>query len=193
MTPARSSVYNPLTKPRRVIRVAVQAAHGGAVQEGEKRMRRKSVLIVDDDAFMRSMIRAMLQGIGLDHVEIAEDGAIGLSKLRALPAQYGLVLLDLDMPVTGGLAFLRELRQEPDARLHELPVVLLTAEPERRNAAAANSLGASGFVAKSDVTATELAPYVERALSTESAARTAHAAPPNPGAARLQVNGARAS
>lgn len=156
-------------------------------------MRGKGVLIVDDDAFMRSMIRTRLQETGLDDIEVAEDGVIGLSKLRASPARYGLVLLDLEMPVMAGLAVLRELRQEPDARLHALPVLLLTDEPERRNAVAAKSLGASGLIAKSGMTAQELAPYVERALSTKAAARTARAAPADPVAARLQVDGERVS
>lgn len=127
-------------------------------------MRKKACLIIEDDSFQRSMIRTMMQGLGLDDTEVAEEGATGLSKLRAHPGAYDLVLLDLEMPVMGGLSFLRELRQEPDDRLRDLPVVVLTGYPEKDNVVAAQQLGVTGFLTKSGLTAQGLKPYVKRAL-----------------------------
>ena len=93
-----------------------------------------SVLVVDDDATMRSMTRQMLERTGLVVGE-AENGEEGLKWLDAhqLPS---IILLDLMMPVMDGFEFLERM-QENDA-WSGIPVVVVTAM----------DLGA-GFVVKS--------------------------------------------
>jgi PAS domain S-box-containing protein len=90
------------------------------------------VLIVEDDAPTRDLLRRALEGDGWVVAE-AENGRVGLERLmERVPA---LVLLDLMMPVMDGCRFAAELRQNPAWR--DLPVVVITAQdltPEERRA-----------------------------------------------------------
>ena len=80
------------------------------------------VLLVEDDAALRQMMRRMLEAEHATVVE-AENGARALELLRR--ARPGLILLDLNMPVMDGFAFLREFRRH--AEWEQIPVVVLTA------------------------------------------------------------------
>src|SRR6185436_1265687 len=68
------------------------------------------VLIVDDDACIRSFCRTVLEPIGLRCVE-ASDGELGLE--AAAQQDFDLILLDIDMPKMQGPDVLRHLRKEP--------------------------------------------------------------------------------
>ena len=83
----------------------------------------KSVLIVEDDADARKLMRRLFEKEGWTVTE-AENGRVGLD---AVAAQVpGLVLLDLMMPEMDGFEFIEHLRKRPDGR--DLPVVVLTAK-----------------------------------------------------------------
>ena len=85
------------------------------------RKRGGRVLVVDDEADMRKMLTEYLAGVGLESVT-ASDGKDGLEKVRT--ESPDAVILDLMMPVMGGLTFLKKLRKDP---LHTgLPVFVLT-------------------------------------------------------------------
>jgi two-component system response regulator PrrA len=91
-----------------------------------------AVLIVDDDAALRRMLRLTLQGGGFE-VRIAENGRDALESVcEHVP---DAVVLDLEMPVMDGRAFYRELRQ----RGIEVPVLIVSAYGAR---AAGRELGA---------------------------------------------------
>jgi two-component system phosphate regulon response regulator PhoB len=102
---------------------------------------RPFVLIVDDDDVIRSLLRSTLPDEGYDVIE-AEDGkqALHISETQR-PA---LVLLDWRMPGLSGGDVLAELkRRHPD-----VPVIVLTAEPEETVRGQAESLGADVFMTK---------------------------------------------
>jgi CheY-like chemotaxis protein len=102
---------------------------------------RPFVLIVDDDEVIRSLLRLTLPDEGYDLVE-AGDGeqALQISGAR----QPALVLLDWRMPGLSGAEVLGALKQtHPD-----VPVIVLTAEPEANVRAQAESLGADVFISK---------------------------------------------
>src|SRR5271170_1854363 len=81
--------------------------------------RRTRILIVDDSAVMRSLLRSVVSAdAGLEVAGTAADGASALSSLGML--RPDLVLLDVEMPVMDGLATLRELRE----RGHRMPVIM---------------------------------------------------------------------
>jgi CheY-like chemotaxis protein len=82
------------------------------------------VLVVDDDAEVRSMIRRTIEGTGLRVAEAA-NGREALRWLEANP-DPALILLDLMMPEMDGFEFLDEIRQ-PDG-WPGTPVVVLTAK-----------------------------------------------------------------
>ena len=83
----------------------------------------KSVLIVEDDADARRMMRRLFEKEGWT-VSEAENGRVGLESVTA--HKPGLVLLDLMMPEMDGFEFVEELRKRPDGA--DLPVVVLTAK-----------------------------------------------------------------
>lgn len=91
-----------------------------------------AVLIVDDDAALRRMLRLTLQDGGFE-VRIAENGRDALACVAdELP---DAVVLDLEMPVMDGRAFYRELRE----RGIQVPVLIVSAHGAR---AAGRELGA---------------------------------------------------
>ncbi len=92
------------------------------------------VLICDDSAVMRSMVKRALTmtGLSIGEVTFAENGEVALDKLRERP--YDLLLLDVNMPVRDGLSTLTELRET--LGIKRMPVVSVTSEGsiEKRDA-----------------------------------------------------------
>ncbi len=103
------------------------------------------VLIVEDSAVMRSLLRSViLADPGLEVAGTAADGATALESVRLdVP---DLILLDVEMPVMDGLATLRELR----ARRHTMPVIMCSSLTQHGAQVTIDALasGASDYVAK---------------------------------------------
>jgi CheY-like chemotaxis protein len=102
-----------------------------------------TVLVVDDAAEMRLLLRAMLGRAGY-RVIVADGGAQALQLLEHEPP--ALIVVDFMMPGMDGPAFIRKLRQLPGH--HDLPVLMLTAAPEERHIEAAFSAGADDYLTK---------------------------------------------
>jgi len=84
---------------------------------------RDLVLVVEDDAGTRDMLRKTLEKEGWEVAE-AENGRVGLQQVAR--AQPSLILLDLMMPEMDGFAFVTELRKSEQGR--RLPIVVLTSK-----------------------------------------------------------------
>ena len=97
------------------------------------------VLVVDDDASIRSMVQLMLSSEGY-RVASAIDGQDALEQIVA--RRPDVVLLDLQMPVMSGWELLEALRE----RHIDVPVVVMTAAYRAR--AEAERHGAAGHLAK---------------------------------------------
>jgi two-component system chemotaxis response regulator CheB len=107
--------------------------------------RRTRILIVDDSAVMRSLLRSVVSSdAGLEVVGTAADGETALSAIESI--RPDLILLDVEMPVMDGLVTLRKLR----ARGHKMPVVMCSSLTQRgaRVTIEALACGASDYVAK---------------------------------------------
>ena len=107
-------------------------------------------LVVDDFSTMRRIVRNLLKELGYTNVDEAEDGAMGLSKLRR--AQFDFVISDWNMPNRDGLTMLQQIRADP--ALAKLPVLMVTAEAKKENIIAAAQAGANGYVVKPFTAAT---------------------------------------
>jgi CheY-like chemotaxis protein len=81
----------------------------------------KVVLIVEDDAKNRKLVRDLLQVKGFATIE-AENGKAGIE--MAVTEQPDLILMDIQMPVMDGVEATRILKSHPDTR--EIPIVALT-------------------------------------------------------------------
>jgi two-component system chemotaxis response regulator CheY len=103
-----------------------------------------NVLIVDDYKTMLRIIRNLLKQIDFNNVEEASDGSEALSKLRS--GNFGLVISDWNMAPMTGLELLQEVRQ--DARLKNLPFIMITAESKTENVVAAKQAGVSNYIVK---------------------------------------------
>ncbi|MCZ7596875.1 MAG: response regulator [Gammaproteobacteria bacterium] len=71
------------------------------------------VLVIDDNATNRGILRHQLAGWGAD-VRVAPSGLEGLEELRLAVAPFDLVVLDYRMPGLDGLAVARTIQQNPD-------------------------------------------------------------------------------
>jgi len=99
------------------------------------------VLVVDDDAGIRYMLREILESAGFD-VDEAPDGEAALERFAAAPAD--LVVTDLRMPRLDGMGLLARLQtQSPAPR-----VVVITAHGSERQAVAAMKAGAIDYFRK---------------------------------------------
>lgn len=102
------------------------------------------VLVVDDMSTMRRILKNVLKQIGYTDLHEAEDGAVGLKKLRE--GGFGLVVSDWNMPVMSGIELLRAIRADSDIK--HLPVLMVTAEAEKDNIIEAVQAGVSNYVVK---------------------------------------------
>ncbi len=102
------------------------------------------ILVVDDFPTMRRIVRNLLKELEFVNVDEAEDGAVGLEKIRT--GNYGFVVSDWNMPNMDGLTMLKAVRA--DAATARLPVLMVTAEAKKENIIAAAQAGANGYVVK---------------------------------------------
>ena len=101
-----------------------------------------SVLIVDDAAFMRTMIRSILTEAGYEVVGEAATGSAAVSRFRELKPD--LTLMDITMPGMDGLTALGEIRHhDPEAC-----VVMCTALGQQSMVAESIQAGACAFIVK---------------------------------------------
>lgn len=115
----------------------------------------KTILIVDDELFMRRLLEQTLRRSGA-RLATADSGDAALAWLEREPAD--LLLIDFNMPGRDGLATVRALRE---AHPHvQLPVVMLTAGGLADVRARAAELGVAAFFTK---------PFSPSALATEVA------------------------
>jgi CheY-like chemotaxis protein len=99
------------------------------------------VLVVDDGAENRELVRLVLEAAGLQ-VSQAENGAEALAQVAN--GQFQLVLMDVQMPVMDGFTATRLMRE----RGHHLPVLALTANAMKGFEAEIESAGFTGFLTK---------------------------------------------
>jgi DNA-binding NtrC family response regulator len=115
------------------------------------------ILVVDDEADIRSLLKEILSEEGYD-VEVAADG--GQARVARAAQVPDLVLLDIWMPDTDGITLLREWSVTDG---YDCPVVMMSGHGTVETAVEATRLGAFDFVEK-PLSLTKLLRTVERAL-----------------------------
>ena len=103
----------------------------------------RRIAVIDDDSYMRDLLRIHLSAIGLA-VEVFEDAAAGIRGILNSPPD--LLVLDLMLPDLGGLEVLQALKGD-EATKH-IPVVVLTSKTDDETYTQARRLGAGTFLTK---------------------------------------------
>ena len=125
---------------------------------------RGRVLIVDDDAAIRTICAISLQAEGLDVLEAA-DALRGLEQARRQRPE--LVLTDVRMPGLDGFQLVDALRK--DERTCAIPLILMSAETDQANVERARALGALAYLTK-PFDPCGLASFIARSLAETRAA-----------------------
>ncbi|MEE8399910.1 MAG: response regulator [Desulfobacterales bacterium] len=102
------------------------------------------ILIVDDFATMRRILKSVLRQIGFTNIREADDGNVALRLLKK--EAVDLVLCDWNMPEMPGIDLLKAVRA--DDELKNIPFVMVTAEAQKEHILAAVKAGVSSYVVK---------------------------------------------
>ncbi len=104
------------------------------------------ILVVDDEHYMRKVVRALLMSIGIRTVYEAPDGPAGLEMIRNV--QPDVVIVDWQMPGLDGAAFVRMVRSPDTFPYPDIPIIMLTGHGERSRVVEAIQIGVNEFLLK---------------------------------------------
>jgi two-component system chemotaxis response regulator CheY len=104
----------------------------------------KTILIVDDSASLRTVVKMALQRAGYEVVE-AGDGVQGLAALEAA-GKVHLIVSDVNMPNMDGITFVTQVKQHPRHKF--VPVVMLTTEGQDAKKEQGRAAGAKAWIVK---------------------------------------------
>ncbi|MBK8005936.1 MAG: response regulator [Gemmatimonadetes bacterium] len=100
-------------------------------------------LVVDDSATMRRIVVNALKSIGYDNVVEAGDGSDALQKCDG---SIELIITDWNMPVMGGLDFVKALRANPAHA--KTPILMVTTRSVKEDILQAVEAGVSSYILK---------------------------------------------
>ena len=103
-----------------------------------------TIVIIEDDAAIRSVLRVLLRGAGYTLIKEADRGDDGLKLVREL--RPSLVLLDLMLPGLDGFTVCRRIRETKE--IASTPVIMLTARSEEVDVVRGLECGADDYVTK---------------------------------------------
>ena len=105
-----------------------------------------TILIVDDEQYMRKVVRSLLLFIGVKKIHEASDGAAGLEAIGTVMPD--IVLLDWEMPLLNGPEFVRVVRSPSTFAHSEVPIIMLTGHVEKSRVVEAIRLGVNEYICK---------------------------------------------
>jgi two-component system chemotaxis response regulator CheY len=104
------------------------------------------VLVVDDEHYMRKVVRTLLMSIGVRTIYEAPDGPAGLELIRTMAPD--IVILDWEMPGLDGAGFVRMVRSPGTFLFPDTPIIMLTGHGERSRVIEAIQIGVNEFLLK---------------------------------------------
>jgi len=112
----------------------------------EKLVHTIDVLIVDDNQFMRKVVRNLLVNVGVRTIYEAGDGVSGLEAIRTFAPD--IVILDWEMPLLDGAEVARIIRSPGVFPVPDVPIIMLSGHVERWRIERAQQLGVNEFLKK---------------------------------------------
>jgi two-component system chemotaxis response regulator CheY len=106
-------------------------------------MSEKTILIVDDSASLRQVVKIALKGAGYDVLEGC-DGKDALSKMTG--QKIHLIISDVNMPNMDGITFVKEVKKLANYKF--TPIIMLTTESQEEKKAEGQAAGAKAWVVK---------------------------------------------
>jgi two-component system chemotaxis response regulator CheY len=104
------------------------------------------VLVVDDEYYMRKVVRTLLMSIGVRSIYEAADGPAGLEIIRTMAPD--VVIVDWQMPGLDGASFVRIVRSPETFPFPDVPIIMLTGHGERSRVIEAIQIGVNEFLLK---------------------------------------------
>lgn len=106
----------------------------------------QDVLVVDDSATIRKMVKRTMELAGLDFGEVfeASNGIEALAQLNDHP--IAVMLVDINMPTMNGVQLLTRMKE--NERLKHIPIVIASTEGSQERIRQLKELGVSGYVRK---------------------------------------------
>ena len=108
-------------------------------------MKSLSILVIDDEPFIRTLVVRLLRDLGVTKIVEAGDGAEGLKKVST---QTDLIICDLDMPNMNGFEFVSKLRTLDSIPKPTVPVLILTGHGDEDSVRGAIDLGINAYLVK---------------------------------------------
>jgi two-component system, chemotaxis family, chemotaxis protein CheY len=105
-----------------------------------------SILIVDDNQYMRKVVRTLLVNIGVRKVYEASDGIAGLDAIRIVTPD--VVILDWELPLLNGAEFVRIVRSPGVFPFSDVPIIMLSSHGERWRVVEAVRIGVNEYLRK---------------------------------------------
>ncbi|NWH03489.1 response regulator [Desulfobacter latus] len=102
------------------------------------------ILIIDDFATMRRILKNILKQLGFKNLVEADDGTTALSVLES--QKIDLIISDWNMPKMTGLELLKKVRASSEYK--KTPFLMVTAEAQKQNVIEAVQAGVSNYVVK---------------------------------------------
>jgi two-component system chemotaxis response regulator CheY len=109
-------------------------------------MRELNILTVDDNRYMRFLVKTILHGFGIKNVSEADDGSDALKTLRTFPAD--IIITDWLMEPLDGIDLVRMVRTASDSLNPLVPIIMLTGYSESLRVQEARDAGVTEFLAK---------------------------------------------
>ena len=103
----------------------------------------KTILVIDDSASLRQVVRMALTGAGYDVLE-AGDGKAALALLDG--RQVNMSVCDINMPVMNGIEFVKAAKQLPAYKF--MPILMLTTESQDSKKEEGKAAGAKAWMVK---------------------------------------------
>jgi two-component system, chemotaxis family, chemotaxis protein CheY len=107
---------------------------------------RLTILLVDDNAYMRKVTRMMLVNLGVKSIVEAGDGASALEAVRN--SDPDIMLLEWDLPILNGMEVIRFVRSPKEFARPDLPTIMLTDQATRKQVNEALRMGVHEFLVK---------------------------------------------
>ena len=117
-----------------------------SAKQAEILIQQLGVLVVDDNPYMRTVVRNLLHNIGVKKIFDAADGIAALEMIRH--AAPDVVVLDWEMPLLNGAELVRIVRSPGVFPMPDVPIIMLSGYGERWRVVEAMRLGVNEYLVK---------------------------------------------